>query len=126
MVLGRVIGSVVSTRKEQLLEGVKFLVVERVDPVSMQGAGDCVIAIDGVGAGEGEVVFYVSGSSARMTEVTTGRPADATITAIVDSVDVAGRPVYRKSGGDRAVGSPAGSPADGPAASPKGSSRGSA
>ena len=100
MVLGRVVGSVVSTQKEKLLEGVKFLVVEKIDPSSMNGAGDFVIAIDGVGAGEGEVVFYVSGSSARMTEVTTGRPADATITAIVESIDLSGQQVYRKSGGE--------------------------
>ncbi len=98
MVLGRVVGSVVSTQKEKLLEGVKFLIVEKIDPASMEGAGDFVIAIDGVGAGEGEIVFYVSGSSARMTEVTTGRPADATITAIVESIDLSGAAVYRKSG----------------------------
>jgi microcompartment protein CcmK/EutM len=98
MVLGRVTGSVVSTQKEKLLEGVKLLVVEKVDPTTMKGTGDFVVAIDGVGAGEGEVVFYVSGSSARMTEVTSGRPADATITAIVESVDLAGTQVYSKSG----------------------------
>jgi ethanolamine utilization protein EutN/carbon dioxide concentrating mechanism protein CcmL len=100
MVLGRVVGSVVSTQKEKLLDGVKFLVVEKIDPASMKGAGEYVIAIDGVGAGEGEVVFYVSGSSARMTEVTTGRPADATITAIVESVDLAGKAVYQKKDDD--------------------------
>ena len=97
MVLGQVVGSVVSTQKEKLLEGVKFLIVERIDPSSMNGSGEFVIAIDGVGAGEGEVVFYVSGSSARMTEVTTGRPADATITAIVESIELGGSTVYSKS-----------------------------
>lgn len=96
MVLGRVVGSVVSTHKEKLLEGVKFLVVEKIDPRTLKGSGDCVIAIDAVGAGEGEVVFYVSGSSARMTEITNGRPADATITAIVESVDISGTATYNK------------------------------
>jgi carbon dioxide concentrating mechanism protein CcmL len=97
MVLGRVTGSVVSTHKEKLLEGVTFLVVEKIDPRNLKGTGDFVIAIDAVGAGEGEVVFYVSGSSARMTEVTNGRPADATITAIVESIDIGGSATYTKS-----------------------------
>jgi ethanolamine utilization protein EutN len=97
MVLGRVTGSVVSTHKEKLLEGATFLVVEKIDPRSLKGTGDFVIAIDAVGAGEGEVVFYVSGSSARMTEVTNGRPSDATITAIVESIDVSGVTTYTKS-----------------------------
>ena len=96
MVLGRVTGQVVATHKERLLEGVKFLEVEKIDPESLEGTGDFVVAIDAVGAGEGEVVFYASGSSARMTEVTTGRPADATITAIVESIDIAGVTTYRK------------------------------
>jgi microcompartment protein CcmK/EutM len=52
--------------------------------------------MDSVGAGIGEVVFYASGSSARMTAVTDGRPADASITAIVDVIDVQGEIVYRK------------------------------
>jgi len=55
-----------------------------------------VVAMDTVGAGLGEVVFYVAGSSARMTAVTEGKPSDASITAIVDSVDLDGRVVYRK------------------------------
>jgi microcompartment protein CcmK/EutM len=62
----------------------------------MQGLGDFVVAMDGVGANPGEVVFFVAGSSARMTSVTEGRPADATITAIVDAVDIRGEYVYHK------------------------------
>ena len=98
MVLGRVTGQVVSTHKEKLLEGITFLVVEKIDPRTLKGTGDFVIAMDAVGAGEGEVVFYVSGSSARMTEVTNGRPSDATITAIVESIDIAGATTYKKAG----------------------------
>lgn len=96
MILGRVTGSVVSSHKEELLEGSKFLIVEKLDAATMKGGGDYVIAIDGVGAGVGEVVFFVAGSSARMTTVTQGRPADATITAIVDLVTMDGTEVYRK------------------------------
>ena len=92
MILGRVTGSVVSSHKEELLEGSKFLIVEKLDAATMKGSGGYVIAIDSVGA----VVFFVAGSSARMTAVTQGRPADATITAIVDLVTMDGTEVYRK------------------------------
>jgi microcompartment protein CcmK/EutM len=96
MVLARVVGTVVSTRKEPKIEGIKFLVLEKINPETMKGLGDFVVAMDGVGANLGEVVFFVAGSSARMTAVTEGRPADATITAIVDAVDIRGEYVYHK------------------------------
>jgi len=96
MVLARVVGTVVSTRKEPKVEGIKFLVLEKINPETMKGLGDFVVAMDGVGANLGEVVFFVAGSSARMTAVTEGRPADATITAIVDAVDIRGEYVYHK------------------------------
>jgi len=96
MVLGKVVGTVVSDSKVAALEGVRFLLVEKLDAATMQGKKDYVVAMDSVGAGPGEIVFYVSGSSARLTPVTEGKPADATITAIVDAVDVDGKSVYRK------------------------------
>ena len=96
MQLARVTGTVVSTRKEQRIEGIKFLLLERIDPSAMAGKGDYVVAMDGVGAGVGELVFYVAGSSSRMTEVTEGKPSDATIIAIVDAVEMGGKLVYRK------------------------------
>jgi len=96
MLLARVTGTVVSTRKEPKIEGIKFLLLEKLDPATMEGKKDFVVAMDTVGAGVGEVVFYVAGSSARMTAVTEGKPSDASITAIVDSVDLDGRVVYRK------------------------------
>ncbi|MFW5786434.1 MAG: EutN/CcmL family microcompartment protein [bacterium] len=96
MVLGRVAGTVVSTNKEARLEGIRFLLVEKLDPRTMDGTKSYVVAMDAVGAGIGEVVFYVSGSSSRLTEVTEGKPADATITAIVDSVELDGTTVFRK------------------------------
>ena len=96
MVLGRVAGTVVSTNKEERLEGIRFLLVEKVDPATMDGTKSYVVAMDAVGAGVGEVVFYVSGSSSRLTAVTEGKPSDATITAIVDSVELGGKTVFRK------------------------------
>lgn len=96
MVLAKVVGTVVSTRKEEKIEGIKFLLLEKVNPETMKGKKDYVVAMDSVGAGLGEIVFYVSGSSSRMTETTQGRPSDATITAIVDSIDMNGEFVYQK------------------------------
>ena len=55
-----------------------------------------VVAVDAVGAGTGEVVLYVTGSSARQTAVTDKRPTDATIIAIVDVVDVGGKVTFKK------------------------------
>ena len=96
MVLSRVVGTVVSTMKEPRLEGIKFLLVEKLDPLTMKGKNDFVVAMDAVGAGEGEVVFYVTGSSSRQTDATNGKPSDATITAIVDNVELGGKLVYEK------------------------------
>ncbi|MGB7861047.1 MAG: EutN/CcmL family microcompartment protein [Acidimicrobiia bacterium] len=95
MQLGRVAGTLVASRKEALMSGMKFLVVMQIDE-SNQETGSYVVAVDAVGAGEGEVVLYASGSSARQTEVTRDRPCDAVIMAIVDSWDVGGNVRYHK------------------------------
>ena len=95
MLLGRVAGTVVSSRKEPLIEGWKLLLVRQLDADNHE-LGGYVVAADAVGAGVGEVVLYASGSSARQTEVTRDRPCDAVIMAIVDTWEVGGREVYRK------------------------------
>ncbi len=92
MKLGRVIGSVVATRKDQSLEGTKLLVVENLT-LDLKPEGGYVVAVDAVGAGASEVVLYASGSSARQTPVTKDRPVDAVIMAIVDSFDAQGKNV---------------------------------
>ncbi len=89
MVLGRVIGTLVASRKEPTLEGLKLLVVRACD-VDGKPNGGIAVAVDAVGAGIGEVVLYASGSSARQTQVTQGKPVDATIMAIVDQIAVDG------------------------------------
>jgi microcompartment protein CcmK/EutM len=96
MILARVVGTVVATHKSEKIQGITFLLLERLDPSTMQGKKDYVVAMDAVGAGIGEIVFYVSGSSARMTKVTEGKPADATIIAIVDQIEKDGQFVYQK------------------------------
>ena len=96
MILARVVGTVVSSHKSEKIEGIALLLVEKIDPDTMQGKKDYVVAMDAVGAGIGEIVFFVSGSSARLTEVTAGKPSDAAIIAIVDIVEKDGRVTYRK------------------------------
>ena len=96
MILGRVVGTVVSTHKEQRIEGSKFLLIEKVDVATMDGKGEYVVAMDTVGAGSGEIVFYAAGSSSRMTTLTEGKPCDSAIIAIVDSIDLTGKLVYSK------------------------------
>lgn len=96
MLLARVVGTVVATRKEPELEGLKLLVLRPCDS-SGNPTGAPVVAIDAVGAGNGEVVLYVSGSSARQTAVTRDRPVDATVMAIVDQVALGNEVTYTKS-----------------------------
>src|SRR5438270_10713354 len=95
MLIGKVVGNVVATNKEQELNGLKLLLVRGAD-ASGNANGPLVVAIDAVGAGVGEVVLYASGSSARQTKVTKDRPVDATIMAIVDQVEIDGERRYDK------------------------------
>lgn len=96
MLLAKVIGTVVASAKSERTDGLKMLIIQPLD-LEGQPKGNYVVAFDAVGAGEGEVVLYVSGSSARQTPATDNRPADATIFAIVDTWDVAGKVCYDKS-----------------------------
>lgn len=96
MQIGRIAGTVVSTAKEPTLDGRKLLIVKLMD-ANAKETGGYVVAVDAVGAGIGEVVLVASGSSARMTEATRDRPSDAVIMAIVDSWDIDGREIWRKS-----------------------------
>jgi len=95
MQLARVVGTVVSTRKERSLEGLKLLVVRPLDEEG-KPTGNAVVAADAVGAGEDEVVLIAAGSSARQTAVTDKRPVDSVVMAIVDSWYVGSVEKYRK------------------------------
>jgi len=96
MILARVVGTVVSSHKPRIMERIPFLLVEKIDPVTMKGKGDFVVAMDSVGAGINEIVFYASGSSARFTPTTEGVPTDCSIIAIVDFIEKDGTFTYRK------------------------------
>lgn len=87
MILGKVIGTVWSTKKDDNLVGAKFLIVQQLD-LNLNPKPSVVIAVDSVGAGEGEVVLVATGSSARQTDFTKNKPIDAVIMAIVDKLDV--------------------------------------
>lgn len=101
MLLARVAGTVWASQKTPSLDGLKLLVLKVLGP-DLQETGAAVIAADAVGAGSGDVVLYATGSSARQTESTKDRPVDAVVMAVVDSFDLEGRIVFKKSGrGDR-------------------------
>jgi len=95
VILGKVIGTLVASRKEPTLEGLTLLVVKACD-VDGTPNGSIAIAVDAVGAGLGEVVLYCSGSSARQTQVTKDRPVDAVIMAIVDQIAINGESRFIK------------------------------
>jgi ethanolamine utilization protein EutN/carbon dioxide concentrating mechanism protein CcmL len=95
MLIGEVVGSVVSTRKDEQLESFKLLVVQ-VRSHENEAKDQYVVAVDAVGAGPGDLVLYATGSSARQTIQTKDKPCDAVVMAIVDSWDVGGANVYEK------------------------------
>ncbi len=95
MLLGKVVGTLVASQKDEKMAGLKFLVVRQIN-VDGKESANYVVAVDAVGAGVGEVVMYASGSSARQTKVTDQRPCDAVIMAIVDTWEVDGDIKYRK------------------------------
>ncbi len=87
MVLGKVVGTVWATRKDEELVGMKFQVVRHVD-VHHKVKDTFVVAVDTVQAGVGDVVLVTSGSSARQTALTKNKPVDAVIVAVVDKLDI--------------------------------------
>jgi microcompartment protein CcmK/EutM len=87
MLLGRVIGTVWATRKDEKLEGMKLLVVRQLD-LEYKPMPQFLIAVDTVQAGVGEVVLVCQGSSARQTKQTEKRPVDAVVMAVVENVSV--------------------------------------
>ena len=95
MLIGKVVGSVVPTQKDAKLLDRKFLVVQ-IHGHEGQPRDQYVVAVDSVGAGPEDMVLYATGSSARQTTITDGRPCDAAIMAIVDSWDLGGTNVYEK------------------------------
>ena len=95
MRIGKVVGSVVATQKDERLEALKLLVVQ-VYSHEHEPLDDYVVAVDAVQAGPEDVVLYATGSSARQTTLTRDKPCDAVVMAVIDSWDVEGQVMYRK------------------------------
>src|SRR6266540_7398691 len=99
MFLARVEGSVVSTKKEPSMNGRKLLLlrpqlVDEKDPTKFRSGTNTIVAVDGVGAGLGEMVMFCQGSSARLAPNLKEAPVDAVIIGIVDTVDALGKQIY--------------------------------
>jgi len=99
MFLARVIGSVVSSKKDELMKGQKLLLlrpllVDEADPTKLRPGSNTIVALDRLGAGQDEVVLFCQGSSARQATGMKSVPVDAVIIGIVDTVDVLNRKVY--------------------------------
>ncbi len=89
-------GSVVSTNKTDKLHGLKLLIVAPIDLATFEEKGSPIVAIDTVGAGAGEVVMLCGGSSSRQTPLTENKPSDMAIVAIIDSIEIQGKTIFRK------------------------------
>ncbi len=96
MLIARVIGTTVSTIKDEKLVSRKLLIVCQTDERG-ELIGKPFVAVDTIGAGNGELVLTSAGSSARQTAITKDTPVDAVIMAIIDSLEVDGKVVFRKS-----------------------------
>lgn len=104
MFLAKVIGQVVATKKHEGMTGRKLLLlrpllVDDKDPGQFKPGSNTVVAVDSVGAGEGEMVLFAQGSSARQAEGMKNLPVDAAVIGIVDQVDVLGKKLYRSGSG---------------------------
>jgi ethanolamine utilization protein EutN len=87
MLLAKVVGTVVATRKDERLESTKLLIARPIDPAGKH-EGSYLVAVDTVDAGVGETVLIVSGSSARMAAGLKDCPVDAAIVGVIDHIDV--------------------------------------
>ena len=99
MFLAKVEGSVVATKKDANMTGRKLLLirpqlVDDKDPTKFKSGSNTIVAVDSVGAGEGEMVLFCQGSSARLAGGMKEAPVDAVVIGIVDVVDVLGKQIY--------------------------------
>ncbi len=99
MFLARVIGSVVSTKKDEAMKGRKLvlvrpLLVDESNPAQFRPGSNTIVAVDALGAGVDEVVLFCQGSSARQSSGMKTLPVDAVVVGIVDTVDVLNHKIY--------------------------------
>jgi microcompartment protein CcmK/EutM len=96
MLIAKVIGTTVSTIKDEKLEGRKLLILRQTDETG-KAVGKPYVAVDTLDAGVGDLVLTAHGSGGRQTTLTQNSPVDAVIMAVIDSLQVGGEVVYRKS-----------------------------
>jgi ethanolamine utilization protein EutN len=99
MFLARVIGTVVSTKKDEAMKGRKLvllrpLLVDEANPAQFRPGANTIVAVDALGAGQDEVVLFCQGSSARQASGMKSLPVDAVVVGIVDVVDVLNHKIY--------------------------------
>lgn len=95
MQIALVIGSTISTIKDESISGRKLLIVRKADTAGKM-TGDPYVAVDTVSAGAGDLVLVTDGSSARFTSQTNNAPVDAVIVGVIDSLEMSGEVTYRK------------------------------
>jgi ethanolamine utilization protein EutN len=95
MKIALVIGSTISTIKDEAMHGRKLLIVRDTDTAG-KVTGEPYVAVDTVGSGTGDLVLVTDGSSARFTTQTTNAPVDAVIVGVIDSLEMSGKVTYRK------------------------------
>ena len=95
MLIAKVIGTTISTIKDEKLIGRKLLILRQADETGTP-FGKPYVAVDTLDAGIGDLVLTAHGSSGRMTDLTQNRPVDAVIMAVIDHLEVGGKVVYRK------------------------------
>lgn len=102
MYLAEVIGQVVATKKDESMIGRKLLLlrprlIDEANPTQFRNGQNTIVAVDAIGAGEGDLVMFCQGSSARQAGGLRKIPVDAAVVAIVDTVDVLGKKIYGNS-----------------------------
>jgi len=95
MQIALVIGSTISTIKDESISGRKLLIVRKADTAGKM-TGEPFVAVDTVSAGTGDLVLITDGSSARFTTQTNNAPVDAVIVGVIDSLEMSGKVTYRK------------------------------
>ncbi len=100
MFLGRVIGSVVSTKKDDKMSGrnlllIRPMLIDEKNPSRLRPGQNTLVAVDNLGAGVDELILFAQGSSARQASGLNSMPIDAAVVGIVDAVDVLGKKVYK-------------------------------
>jgi len=96
MEIARVTGTIVATRKDELIQGFKLLYLEALNPEDLSQKGLSLVGVDIVDAGIGDIVLVVRGSSARVASGLNNRPVDATIVGVIDEIIMDERMLYKK------------------------------